>query len=891
MTAALTATLSAHQKQGSRRPSLSVVATNKRGGIDLFRWQRVYAGPEADVPHALCVLSDGSVVRARNDSGTIRVQVVANPTSESAAWDVWTSLGAIATSGAGVSLATYSTGCLLAYVDSGASILKYVAYGGSWGSPIPVFNHGANVGYVAWALRSNGDGALFYTSGANVYRARYTSGTFPASGTVWTNSVASLTGLGACHDGSDFLVTVTGTAVTTTLKVVYACLMGDLLNPVNVWSALVTVTSLDSASSSAFAAPYVFVPGGADPHVWYSHRESAAPTYDRAFHAHPYHGAGMTSRYWSEPAPHDSTSAYGLAVASYDLLTVWASTAAGVFTCTIGQSSTLTTRVVALNYRLSAYRCTGKIVLDNADNGVAALTGLARGGSVLISPGYTTASGNEYGASVTLYVDSLEYTVDAAGRRLANVALVGPWEIASSWRAPQAWQSAAGALTRSQLFVQVAAKAALPTYAGSGQEAPSSAWTTNTPALSIAPGEDGASVLRRLLSQASDHVRADADGFTVVTPPARIPLAAAYGGSYADTVLQDSPSSYWRLGDSWGTSVARDELNAVAGTYTGNPKLECAALLTGDPGKSVRFNGSTAYVNFGDVYDFPGTAPFSVEAIIYLDTLPMPIHFPVYGKNTGAADGWSLIVNSTNNAVQFDRRAASAADTATGPAVLTTAGPHHIMATYDGATMIVYVNAVAGTPVASVKSQPGNANPLTSGRSSPGAFFGTGRQQELAVYPTALSAARVLAHYHAFQATFTDAAWLQPARYAHLDAPLDPNWARVHGTGVLYGQDQRPAYVYADGPRIAQRRALDGSSSALVAAYASAVMSELLDEREGGELRVPHDAARQLWDRVSVTSPRLGLTAQPYRVLAHALDFDRSAKDSKYDTVLSLGGA
>jgi hypothetical protein len=113
----------------------------------------------------------------------------------------------------------------------------------------------------------------------------------------------------------------------------------------------------------------------------------------------------------------------------------------------------------------------------------------------------------------------------------------------------------------------------------------------------------------------------------------------------------------------------------------------------------------------------------------------------------------------------------------------------------------------------------------------------------------------------------------------------------VHGTGILYADDFTPSSVYRDGPRLRQQRALAASSSALAAAYAADEMTALERDDEAGSLALPFDCARQLFDLVSVSSSRLGLTAQPARVMGLKLDFARDqGKEPKYSTTLSLGG-
>ena len=73
----LSSTLAAHQKAPERQPVVSLTAANRRANVHLLRWQRWYTGAENDSPHTCAVADDGSLLRARNDGGNLRVSRVA----------------------------------------------------------------------------------------------------------------------------------------------------------------------------------------------------------------------------------------------------------------------------------------------------------------------------------------------------------------------------------------------------------------------------------------------------------------------------------------------------------------------------------------------------------------------------------------------------------------------------------------------------------------------------------------------------------------------------------------------------------------------------------------------------------------------------------------------
>ena len=74
MAVTLSASLAAHQQSRSRRPILRAEAWGTRAGSEVLRWTRIYAGSEADNPHALATIASGGsqhVIRARNTGGTV----------------------------------------------------------------------------------------------------------------------------------------------------------------------------------------------------------------------------------------------------------------------------------------------------------------------------------------------------------------------------------------------------------------------------------------------------------------------------------------------------------------------------------------------------------------------------------------------------------------------------------------------------------------------------------------------------------------------------------------------------------------------------------------------------------------------------------------------------
>ncbi len=513
--------LIAHQRGSQRRPVVQVRGLAQRFGVRILRWERYYTGSEAGSPHALAIADDGSLVRARNDAGTLFVQRVASP-GPSSTYSSWTNLAAV-TSGTGVALGSRTGEVLLAYVDSAGLTLRLRSSGNdgaTWSAATAVVTEGSAIGSVAVAFQPNGDACLFYTLGASttLKRLRRTGGTWAGSGTNWTRSgdVASITGLAACHDGGDFSLVVTGTEVTTLHPRAWGVRMGDGLLPANAWSALTPIAEADAASTTVFTAPGIIAFEG-DVHATLVQRETGNVAADRTVYTHPAHLTDVNSP-WSEPAPHSATGAEGLALAVGDGA-VWASTPSGVWHAPAPEPDVLSERLIGCAVDVRADSASCRVTLDNADGAMGELPNGAfpatlTGGTIELSPGYFGGEDGEaeFGSPQRFVIDRVRYSA-LRGKRVVVIEGSGAWEHAARWHATQAWQTAAGVLARSQVFARLAGRAG----AGytTGGRAPSSEWSSGNPSFALLPGESGASALGRLVAVVSDGVRSDGDAFVL----------------------------------------------------------------------------------------------------------------------------------------------------------------------------------------------------------------------------------------------------------------------------------------------------------------------------------------------------------------------------------------
>lgn len=214
---------------------------------------------------------------------------------------------------------------------------------------------------------------------------------------------------------------------------------------------------------------------------------------------------------------------------------------------------------------------------------------------------------------------------------------------------------------------------------------------------------------------------------------------------YRQTVLNDVPTGYYRHGEASGTTAtdASGSGNDLTYTATGVTLVQPGAIATeldGTSNTAVAFasasSGAATKANFG-----VNQAAYSIECWVK--------GAPAIDK--GLAGAWSantgafLWLGSGTGEIALAHGAPIRLRS--GIQISATAWTH-VVATYDGTNCRLYVNGVLAAGPSAAAAPGGAANTFEVGRYGGGHNF-DGTLDEVAVYPTDLSAARVLAHYNA----------------------------------------------------------------------------------------------------------------------------------------------
>lgn len=221
----------------------------------------------------------------------------------------------------------------------------------------------------------------------------------------------------------------------------------------------------------------------------------------------------------------------------------------------------------------------------------------------------------------------------------------------------------------------------------------------------------------------------------------------ALSNNYANIILADAPVGYWRLGEASG-NAADSSGNGLTATPTGTPTYGVAGALGGDTNKAMTFDGSTNFLSAGTNALFDITAALSLECWINpADQSGNRYVIAKYNSGNAALQSYLLYVKQYESAVLTVVTAGPTNNQLNSNAPLPIGQWTHVVGTYDGATMKVYVNGRLDTSLAKTGAMLVTAAPLVlAGRSGLVANL-PGSLDEVAVYNVALTADQVMRHY------------------------------------------------------------------------------------------------------------------------------------------------
>jgi Concanavalin A-like lectin/glucanases superfamily/Immunoglobulin I-set domain len=276
-------------------------------------------------------------------------------------------------------------------------------------------------------------------------------------------------------------------------------------------------------------------------------------------------------------------------------------------------------------------------------------------------------------------------------------------------------------------------------------------------------------------------------------------VQVAVSADYQSTVLSQGPVGYWRLNETIQPQSGIVAVNSGSlgssenGAYIAFPTRGLPGPFAGSV--ALGFDGSASYVSNAYQAAINTTAftfeiwanPAQVPKFAYLAS-SVDLSANRSGWYMAQDDGSTFLLGNGFVVRMFYQNGANPAVTLFMTNDLPLGSWYHIVLTYDGTTAKFYKNGVQ------VDSKPtlgyvGNVQaPFTIGCRSSLNFFWPGKAAEAAEYNTALSAARVAAHYTAGTTSpGTYAATVQadsPLVYQRYQEPIDPPAANLGTAGA-----------------------------------------------------------------------------------------------------------
>ncbi len=217
-------------------------------------------------------------------------------------------------------------------------------------------------------------------------------------------------------------------------------------------------------------------------------------------------------------------------------------------------------------------------------------------------------------------------------------------------------------------------------------------------------------------------------------------------------ILADSPQVYYQCNEASGTTVYDSSGNNNHGTITGTASLGLAGPLPNVPNTAIQHDGTSSYI--ASSYTLPVTSTLTYEMFILL-----PATGGGYGRlmSNGQPDGASkkgfeLGIRQDGGYIFGNIGNATTNISPSYSQGLAYNQWMHLVLTYDGANTKLYVNGTLRSTVAQTGTIPATGYPVWIGQNPLFEAYSNVRVAHAAVYTTTLSAARITAHYNAWQA-------------------------------------------------------------------------------------------------------------------------------------------
>jgi hypothetical protein len=211
-----------------------------------------------------------------------------------------------------------------------------------------------------------------------------------------------------------------------------------------------------------------------------------------------------------------------------------------------------------------------------------------------------------------------------------------------------------------------------------------------------------------------------------------------------------APYSWWHLNEGTGTNVADSSGNNRNGTAINFP-----SWVLGKLNSALQFDGTSQYIDYGNIANFERTKPFSVEFWIRLNTTTPTQTILDKRYSSSPNQGWDIYISSTNMYFRMKDTSGNFLQLRAN-GVINDALWHHFIITYNGSSnasgVIFYKDGVIVTSTTITNNEVStsilNSGSLRIGTSASLSQFLNGSIDEAVIYNEVLSAGNVIYRYN-----------------------------------------------------------------------------------------------------------------------------------------------
>jgi Concanavalin A-like lectin/glucanases superfamily len=215
---------------------------------------------------------------------------------------------------------------------------------------------------------------------------------------------------------------------------------------------------------------------------------------------------------------------------------------------------------------------------------------------------------------------------------------------------------------------------------------------------------------------------------------------------YVQAVVADGPSLYYRLEEA-SEGPAKDEMGKHPGVYLSGGDHAVPGVFSGS--KALHLSG-TGGIDAGDIFDFEGKSPYTLETWFRPEAYDMQYRFLFHHDDErGPRQNYGIYVQSTNG-IGFERYVDDDGLSARVPTPPAVGSWHHIVGVYDGELIQLFVDGTLIQASPDNRAAKDKQSILRIGFGyDGGGGVPLGTLDEVAIYEKALTEERITAHFQA----------------------------------------------------------------------------------------------------------------------------------------------